>query len=83
MTEQDKIKFNAQKKLVDYVKRQLRFLEDGKLTLQDFDYDIPDGYFTEAERPEIERSIQYVHDHLKCYCRINDIKSSLLTEQNN
>lgn len=80
MTKQDKIKSCALKKLHEFVKFEIKCLEDGHLTLQCFSNEPVEGYFSKDELEEIKPILNRLKtkEGLILECNIIGIESELL-----
>lgn len=78
MTDKDKLKAEALKKLDWLVKAELKRLEDTKQGLGAFKLEIPEDYFNEEERKEVANSITQTKENIKFYCLCRGIESPLL-----
>lgn len=80
MTNQDRIKRSALKKLHEFVKFEIKCLEDGNLSLEYFSDEPVEGYFTTDEIKEVKPILHRLKtkEGIILECNIIGIESELL-----
>lgn len=81
MTDKDKLKAEALKKLDQLVIEYLKYYEDTNINLEPIT--ISKEFFTEEEYNEIKNSITQVETSLEEYCKSRGIDSPLLKKYHN
>ena len=74
MTQKDQIKLKALETLDEYIKGELRYLEDNNLKLENFSLEnMLEDALSEEEKLELSQNIEHIKNSVSSYCKCRGI----------